>query len=148
VSPCSPICDCHSAYMPLLSLWGETLNLHGLYPRKIANLSETDERALGPNRRDGCYTYRFPTFKTQKKTLPRLVIPGTVESRGRLGRAIAIFDSDCPGHCYSVLNNNGLLRAGEYHATGASLQGAGDYDSGFAADIAASCFYDNHCAVI
>jgi hypothetical protein len=94
------------------------------------------------------FTYGFPTFKTQKKPLPRLVIPGTVESRGRLGTAIAIFDSDCPGHCYSVLNNNGLLRAGEYHAAGASLQGAGDYDSGFAADIAASCFYDNHCAVI
>ncbi len=29
-----------------MSLWGKTLNLHGLYPRKIVNLSESDERGI------------------------------------------------------------------------------------------------------
>ena len=53
--------------------------------------------------------------------MPRLFIPGAVENRGRLGTAIATFDSDCSGHCYFVSSNYGLLRAGEYHAAGAGL---------------------------
>jgi hypothetical protein len=35
---------------PLPSLWGETLNLRGLYPRKIVDLSESDGRTLLPSR--------------------------------------------------------------------------------------------------
>jgi hypothetical protein len=67
------------------------------------------------------FAYRFPTFKTQKKPMPRLIIPGAVESRGRLGTAIATFDSDCSGHCYFVSSSYGFLRAGKNHAAGAGL---------------------------